>query len=435
MRIKINHWLRQSGPISFVIYVILAAFLTYFSMYAFRRPFAAGTYEGLQLWGIEYKILAITAQVLGYTLSKFLGIKFISELQADARIRTIILLILTGWFALLGFALVPRPWNVIFLFLNGIPLGMVWGVVFSFLEGRQFTELLGAGMASSFIISSGIVKATGRILVYSHGVSEFWMPFLTGLVYLPVLVLGVFLLSAIPPPTATDERRRTPRIPMDAAARKQFFFRFSPGILLTILIYVFLTIFRDVRDNFAVEIWSAVGYADAPQILATAEIPIAGAVLIIIASMIFIKNNRLAFYLNQLIIILAGLLLILTTFLFVTFNTNPVWWMILNGFSMYLAYLAFHTFLFERWIALFRIQSNIGFLMYLADAAGYSGSVAVLFIKNFSRFELSWITLFIKLSFITGAVTGVLGIACVIYFLQKEKNEARHPVTNPIEIG
>jgi hypothetical protein len=62
-------------------------------------------------------------------------------------------------------AFMLKPYNVSFLFLNGLPLGMVWGAVFSFLEGRRFTELLGAGMASSFIASSGIVKATGRTLV------------------------------------------------------------------------------------------------------------------------------------------------------------------------------------------------------------------------------------------------------------------------------
>jgi hypothetical protein len=63
------------------------------------------------------------------------------------------------------FAFMPKPYNVFFLFLNGLPLGTVWGVVFSFLEGRRFTELPGAGMASSFIASSDIVKATGRALV------------------------------------------------------------------------------------------------------------------------------------------------------------------------------------------------------------------------------------------------------------------------------
>jgi hypothetical protein len=423
MRKRITIWLQNSGQLSFALYAIAAAFLTYFSMYAFRKPFTAALFEGMEIWGIDYKIMAIISQILGYTLSKFLGIKLIAELKPNERIRGIFILMTIAWLALLFFALVPRPWNVFLLFLNGMPLGMIWGVVFSFLEGRRFTELLGAGMASSFIVSSGIVKATGRVLVYTYGLSEFWMPFFTGLIYIPILVLGVFLLSAIPPPSNEDERHRTQRVPMDGRARIRFFSRFSIGISLTVAIYIFLTIFRDIRDNFAVEIWSALGYADAPYVLATAEIPIAIAVLLIISAMIFIKNNRPAFYLNHFLIVFAGFLLMTTTFLFTTFKTNPVWWMILNGFSMYLAYISFHTFLFERWIALFRYKSNIGFLMYIADAFGYSGSVAVLLTRNFVNIQISWFSLFIKLAYITGMATMVLGLLSVVYFYFKEKEE------------
>jgi hypothetical protein len=208
---------------------------------------------------------------------------------------------------------------------------------------------------------------------------------------------------------------------MDRGARKRFFSSFTLGIFLTVSIYVFLTIFRDIRDNFAVEIWSGLGYGNKPQVLATAEIPIAIAVLIIVGLMIYIKNNRIAFYLNLGIIVFAGVLLLLTTLLHVHFDINPVLWMILNGFSMYLAYIAYHTFLFERWIALFRHESNIGYLMYIADAFGYLGSIVVMFSKNFSVMSLSWLSLFVKISYVTAFLTMGLGLLCVWYFRGKER--------------
>ncbi len=418
---KIHIWLSGTNALFFSVYAIGAAFITYFSMYALRKPFTAGLYEGYSLWGVDYKIFAITAQILGYTLSKFIGIKTVSELRPAQRIRTVIILMTAAWAALFLFAVLPKPWNVLVLFLNGIPLGMIWGVVFSFLEGRRFTELLGAGMASSFIVSSGIVKATGRELVYAHGVSEFWMPFLTGLIYLPLLIIGVWLLRAIPEPTADDKKFRTDRVPMNSQARREFFGVFSIGIILTVSIYVFLTIFRDIRDNFAVEIWNALGFADQPQILATTEIPVAAGVLIIIALMSFFKNNRTAFYLNFVMIILAGILLLLTTWLFGQNRISPVTWMILNGFSMYLAYIAYHTFLFERWIALFRYKSNIGFLMYVADAFGYLGSVSVILAKNYLNLQIGWLTFFMRLADITGLAIIIIGLWAFIYFFYKEK--------------
>ena len=61
----------------------------------------------------------------------------------NRRAWSIIGFILFAHLALLLFWLVPQPWNIPFLFLNGLPLGMVWGLVFSFLEGRKTTELLG----------------------------------------------------------------------------------------------------------------------------------------------------------------------------------------------------------------------------------------------------------------------------------------------------
>ena len=51
------------------------------------------------------------------------------------------------------------------------------------------------------------------------------------------------------------------------------------------------------------------------------------------------------------------------------------------GFStgIYLPYVAVHTTLFERLVALTRDRGNLGFLLYLADSFGYLGYVAVMF--------------------------------------------------------
>ena len=288
----------------FILHASSAAFITYLSMYAFRKPFTAATYDGLKLWGVDYKILLIITQLIGYTISKYIGIKLVSELTARNRVKILILLLAVAWFSLFLFAITPFPYNLPFMFLNGLPLGMIWGVVFGFLEGRKSTELLGAVMASSFIVSSGLVKSVGRFVLDNWAVSEFWMPFVTGLVFLPILVIGVRMLSKIAPPDDHDKMLRTERVPMNSYERKMFVLRFAPGIVFSILVYVGLTIFRDMRDNFAVEFWSALGYSKTPELLVFSEVPIAISVLIIIALMILIKNNRLAFYSNHIITIL-----------------------------------------------------------------------------------------------------------------------------------
>ncbi|MDX2284132.1 MAG: DUF5690 family protein [Bacteroidia bacterium] len=398
-----------------------AAFITYCSMYAFRKPFTAGVYADLQLWGVDYKSILITAQVIGYMLSKFAGIQVVSEMPPGRRIRAILLLIGFSWISLLGFAVSPYPYHAIWMFLNGLPLGMIWGLVFSFLEGRRTTELLGAAMSVSFIVASGMVKAAGRYVSAGLGASEFWMPFLTGLLFVPPLLLGLWMLARIAPPSAEDMAQRTQRTPMDRKQRAAFFRTFAPGIVLMVAVYVALTIFRDLRDNFAVELWTLLGFAGSPQVLLTAELPIGAGVLIIIALMIYIRDNRIALYANLAIIAAGGGLLVLSTFLYQRQLLSPAAWMILAGFAMYLPYVSFHTMLFERWIALFRYQSNIGFLMYTADAFGYLGSVGVLFLRHFGGSGQNWLTYIGSIAYLTGAAAVLLTLAGWAYFRQRAR--------------
>jgi hypothetical protein len=42
--------------------------------------------------------------------------------------------------ALVLFGLTPPPYNALWLFFNGIPLGMVFGLVTGVLEGRRHTR-------------------------------------------------------------------------------------------------------------------------------------------------------------------------------------------------------------------------------------------------------------------------------------------------------
>jgi MFS family permease len=414
----------KNSDIRFVVVAALAAFITYLSMYAFRKPFSAATFDGLSLWGIDYKIVLIISQLVGYTLSKYLGIKIISELDHKTRTKTLLVLMVSALLSLLLFAMVPFPYNFPFMFMNGIPLGLIWGVVFSYIEGRRFTELLGAVMASSFILSSGLVKASGRIAIELFHVGEMWMPFVIGLVFVPLLLLGIYLLHQLPPPDEQDIALRTERIPMNHRQRRKFFLQFAPGIILTVLIYVGLTIFRDMRDNFAVEFWTELGFKNTPQLLIFSEVPIVVLVLTFIALMILIRNNRLVFFSIFGMIFLAGILLLLTTILFISGKMDPMSWMIIAGFAMYLPYLAYNTVFFERWIAHFRIKSNIGFLMYIADAAGYLGSTCVLLFKNFNSKNIGWVD-FLKISALSLSVLMVfVSIFAFIYF-KNQKNECQ----------
>ncbi len=180
--------------------------------------------------------------------------------------------------ALALFAVLPPLAAVAMLFCNGLALGMIWGLVVGFIEGRRVSEVLGAMLCASFILSSGVVKSAGEAVLVGGWASERWMPAATGLLFAPLLLVSVWALAQLPPPDAQDEIERTPRTPMDGAMRRRFFRRHAAGLIALIAVYVLLTAFRDFRDNFAAEIWGELGYSGEAGIFTWSEMPVAAIV-------------------------------------------------------------------------------------------------------------------------------------------------------------
>ena len=65
---------------------------------------------------------------------------------------------------------------------------------------------------------------------------------------------------------------------------------------------------------------------------------------------------------------------------------DPFWWIVLVGLGAYIAYIPVGSMLFERLIACFKYKSNAGFLIYIADAMGYVGSILVMLYQTISVF-------------------------------------------------
>ncbi|MEA1786531.1 DUF5690 family protein [Arenibacter sp. GZD96] len=409
--------------IRFLLYGSFVSFGTYFCMYAFRKPFAVGTFENLTVFGVDYKIMLIIAQVLGYMLSKFIGIKWISELKHHRRLRNLLSMIFVAEISLVLFGLVAIPYNFMFLFVNGLSLGMIWGIVFSYVEGRKFTEILSIALCSSFILSSGAVKSVGLVVMEYLSISEFWMPAATGAIFLVPFTVFAWLLEKMPVPTAEDKILRKERKPMTGVERKKVFLTFMFPILILVFFYMGLTAMRDFRDNFSREIWDAVGFEGNASVYTLSEVPIAILVLCLVGSMGFIKNNQKAFISYHYLLILGAILIGLGTLLYQAQLISPMLWMVVVGFGLYVCYVPFNGIFFDRMIATFRISGNAGYLIYIADAFGYLASVAVLLYKNFGQGSLSWLHFFILGTYVISIFGCGIAIMSLIYFKRKYKKE------------
>ena len=401
-------------------WALVAAFGTYFCMYGFRKPYTAATYADSFYAGFEYKFLLVIAQTLGYVIAKWLGVKIVSEIKPSNRIRMLLGLIGFAEFMLLLFGMVPKPWNILCLFLNGLPLGIVFGLILGFLEGRKNTEALIAGLCASFIVSDGVSKSVGKALL-DLGVQENWMPFFAGMIFMIPTLIFISMLSRVPPPTARDIKSRCARPPMSGRERWHFFMKFAPGLAGIIIVYLLVTLLRSVRSDFAPELWADLGFRRTPELFTQSELIVSFGVVIVNGAVIFILNHYKAFRFS-LVTSLAGFILLPLSVIGLKYGMGKFPFMVLVGLGVYLPYVAIHTTVFERLIAITRERANIGFLMYLADSVGYTGYIILILLKNLLLSGNSILFFFVQICIYLG-ILGVLILSyCNWYFKMKLKN-------------
>jgi Family of unknown function (DUF5690) len=421
----IAHISREHKSFSFALWTkhplwsMVAAFGCYFCVYGFRKPFTAGQYVDQYWLGIHWKSILISSQIAGYMLSKWYGIFFVSSITWEKRARAILVSILIAEIALLGFGLIPKPWNLVFLVMNGLPLGMIFGYIQGFLEGKKNTELYIAALGSSFILADGVSKSAG-INILNWGVSETWMPFFAGLLYALPLLFFVWMLTRIPKPSEQEVADRAERTPMNQADRIHLVKQLWPGILTISTLYLFASLLRGMRSDFAPEIWKYLGFKSLPETYSQTEIWVTVGILAINGSLVLIRSNYKAFFTSILAIATGFLLLIIAGFWGIE-SMGPFWLIVLTGFGIYLPYLTITTSVFERMIAITRHKANIGFLMYIVDSVGYLGYNVLLLSIGFIFPNLDIPELF----FAWVKLLGIAGMAlCLIssaYFIRKLK--------------
>jgi phosphonate degradation associated HDIG domain protein len=422
----------------FVSYAMAAAFATYFCMYAFRKPFAAARFDGEYFLGgeIALKTAFVVSQILGYTVSKYIGIKVCPEVRPGRRAMMLVLLVVSAEAALVLFAVLPRDLKVVAIFCNGLPLGMVWGLVVWYLEGRLTSELLLAGLACSYIVSSGAVKDVGRYLMAAHGVSETAMPMVTGALFLPPFLLSVWLLSQLPAPTAADNAARVVRTTMDRTNRLAFLRALFIGLVLLFGARLLTTAFRDYRDNYGVELFDALGYHGNPALFTRTEVPVALGVMAALALLNVVRSNRAGVVGAHVLMAIGLALMALATVLLDVGVLGGIGWMILVGLGSYMAYVPHDSVVFDRIIASTRVGGTAVFAIYVADAIGYTGSIGLPLVQDLLFPHVERLAFFRVFTYVVSlAGTGMLVASCV-YFYRRHRQPPEDAMTgqDPIDL-
>ena len=433
----------------FILWAGGAALLSYSLVYALRKPFTAAGFDGLDFFGMDYKTATSIVQISGYFISKLIGIKVISELKKENRLKFIILSVAVAELSLVLFGALPRPLNVFALFFNGLSLGCMWGVIFSFIEGRRVTDMLASLLGISMVISSGAAKPLGLfvtdllaslmglsiaissgtaksvgLFVMEHlHISEFWMPAFIGAFAFPLLSLLGWLMTRMPQPTAADRALRSERVTLDGRARADLFKSFMPVLLMLFAANLFITVLQDIKEDFLVKILDVEAAGLSSWAFAKVDAVVTLIILLLFGLMSAVRSN---------IKVLCLLLVLVTcgtaTLGFVAFNYDglqlpPMTWLFLQSLSLYTVYLSFQTLFFERFIACFRIKGNVGFFIVTLDFIGYTGTVVVLVFKEFFNPDINWLDFYNLMSGYVGIVCSVAFLCSAVYLVQRYRKE------------
>lgn len=299
----------------------------------------------------------------------------------------------------------------------------MWGVIFSFLEGRRVTDLLASLMGLSIAISSGTAKSVGLFVMEHLHISEFWMPAFIGAFAFPLLSLLGWLMTRMPQPTAADRALRSERVTLDGRARADLFKNFMPVLLMLFAANLFITVLQDIKEDFLVKILDVEAAELSSWAFAKVDAVVTLIILLLFGLMSAVRSN---------IKVLCLLLVLVTcgtaTLGFVAFNYDglqlpPMTWLFLQSLSLYTVYLSFQTLFFERFIACFRIKGNVGFFIVTLDFIGYTGTVVVLVFKEFFNPDINWLDFYNLMSGYVGIVCSVAFLCSAVYLVQRYRKE------------
>lgn len=414
-------WLERQqateGQAVLTIYGAAVAFTAYFSMYAFRKPFKAATFEGLYWIGdLDLKTALVLAQLLGYMFSKWFGIKYVTEAIAGRVWLHLMTMISIAELSLVLFAILPYWAGPFTMFLNGLPLGVIWGLVISYLEGRRTSDIMLVGLCISFIVGSGVVKDAALIATQKWGFSDFWMPAVVGLLFYPLFGLCVWLLNQMPPPTEEEVMHKTARPAMDGAARMKFVKYMWPGLIVLWFGMTCLTGYRDYRDTFTTELFLDMGSVLEPGIFSQVEALVGLFILFAVGILGLFKSNKTSSILSFIYLISGSIVVFAACLHLSTSGTSDAFtYMVLTGIGSYLSYVPYSSVLYERIIGYTSAPGTVAFPMQVADSFGYLCTFVIYLQSTFGH-SSTHLDFFQPMGYIVAVATFIAYIIGFVYF-------------------
>ncbi len=200
--------------------------------------------------------------------------------------------------------------------------------------------------------------------------------------------------------------------------------------------YLMVTILRSMRADFQTELWQGLGTTTVPSLFTYSEICVALLVLAVNGSAALLRDNSKAFDVSLATCAIGLVMAFASVIAWQQRWLTPFAFMVLIGQALYLPYVAVHTTVFERLLAMTRVPGNSGFFLYVVDSIGYLGYVAVVLLKSFggqSVRQAPLIDYFLSMCWLCGTIALLCIVASWMVFRNHKTpiKDPRAPSFNP----
>ena len=354
---------------------------------------------------IELKDWFSFAMTMGYFLGKFPSYALVPSIQREQRLYILCALFLIGAVGVTGLLPLQAPAAVVAatsaastlsllawlqigaIFVGSLSASAIFGVEFTYAEGRQCSDVLLAALNCVVLFGSSICRALGSSIITTllipQNLNPRWMPLLLVVLYAPITILALIGLDAVPDPTPTDTIARGRRTTMTPHEKTAFLYRHVLGLFPLVLGYAYMTGFRFLRDFYALEVYTEVLHREpAPKDYLLADW--VGGILSVGCLLVLqtIHDNTSALVFLHGMFVGGGVIIGTGTYGFEHNMLSPESWIICVGIGVALSTTPFTGSLFDRIIASTRIKGTAVFLVFFADGVSYLGVLILLLYKT-----------------------------------------------------
>lgn len=406
------------------VMLTICSFAAYTFVYFLRVPLFVPTWKDREVAGFDFKTVAAIAQIAGYAAGKFPSIYFIPRMPRKYWVHSMAAEVVLAAASVALVGVVPPAAAVVCVFTSSFFLSPIWSTLIRFLEGRNGTETIIAAVSLSYIAMSGIIRSISAGLI-DAGYSNGTMLFITATVGAVGGVGSILGVNWVPSPSVADVKSRAERKSLPLAEGCRLLGRWGGVFGPVTLCYILLTCMRSFRDYFQTELLTdALGSDFDPSAFAVSESITAACVLIGIATMGLIENNRIALFAMLSLMVLGQIITIGATLLWFAGILPGFPLIIATGIGIFLAYVPPGAMLYDRLMAVSGEHFTTSFLILVSDFAGYIGTISLLCVKQTDVLTVSYAAFFGGMCLVGAGVCLVSLVLCMIYLVWRLNRHA-----------